>query len=221
MRYLIPLLLCLSCSAPHRYMDGAPMRPPAPIVVEPGFTPPGTGLPEYWVPPEHKPDVQPNPRPKRYLPPTREPGMWSAEEPKASIPDDHPKIDGIPLVYPPDAAKEVQRLVNGCAEFMDSAMERADHDRTRRDKMSHEERYCLMARLYEQCPQILIPFWEKQRAAGERYDPHGQKAMESIRDFARIMREEYCKGVLPFPQNTESLFADVVREFIRTGRYLP
>lgn len=81
MRLLYAVLLCFACApAPRQYMDGAPLRPPVPRTT---FTPPGTGLPEYLGPPEAKPDVQPNPGPKRVLPPSMEPGIWASDAPTA------------------------------------------------------------------------------------------------------------------------------------------
>lgn len=101
MRLLYAVLLCIVCApAPRQYLDGAPLRPPVPSTT---FTPPGTGLPEYWGPPEAKPDVQPNPRPKRVLPPSREPGIWAADNPKASSdPDTKPELFRLPVPLPED-----------------------------------------------------------------------------------------------------------------------
>lgn len=126
MRILYAVLLCLACSsAPRQYMDGAPMRPPAPIVVEPRATPPGTGLPEYWAPPaERKPDVQPNPRPRRYLPPSREPGIWASDErPASDDPIPAIKVLDVEIPMPPDI--ETRRdawLATQCAYIMDLGM---------------------------------------------------------------------------------------------------
>lgn len=213
-RYAV-LLLSIACSTPGPvYERGAFTTPP------PAPTRPGIGLPQPHMPGQHVgPKVEPNPRPKRHLPPTPGggPGIWGAEEPRAAA-DDHPKIDGFPLLYPPDASPEERRLVNACAGFMDAAMTRADRGTVRRAKMTLEARYCMMARLYEQCPTIMLPVWEKQRAEANRYDPDGQRAMEKIRDFAKTVREELCKDLLPFSPGAETLFDDVVREFTRTRR---
>lgn len=76
------------CTAPHAYMDGAPVRV-APVEPITTYTPAGAGLPEYWGQPD-RPTLEPNPKPTRELPQTektrREPGIWASDKRKIGGP---------------------------------------------------------------------------------------------------------------------------------------
>jgi len=96
MRYLLLLLLTASCATspaprahrPAYYCDGLEVSCPPEAFAHPGYTPRGTGLPEYR-PTAEEPEVERSPH-KRLLPQTpetrREAGIWAADRPPRSLP---------------------------------------------------------------------------------------------------------------------------------------
>lgn len=156
MRYL-PLLLCLACSsAPRQYMDGAPMRPPVPRTI---YTPPGTGLPEYWSAPERKPDIQPGPRPTRALPQTdrtrQEPTIWASDsQDPPGWNDPAPKIAVLDVEIPmPEEVKTEwdARLAAQCAMRADIGLRTEQRFLARLRTMSKQEARCLAASAFAHC----------------------------------------------------------------------
>lgn len=129
MRFALIAALLISCASPnHTYADGAPLRPPAPVVPLPGHTPPGTGLPEYWRPPA--PQRPPEPVPDRTLPEDpstrRGPGIWASKPPHgAADPDGDLKFLEIPLP-PPDGASEARDVLPTrlCAGQLSASLDR-------------------------------------------------------------------------------------------------
>jgi hypothetical protein len=128
------------------------------------------GLPEYRPMPEHKPpDVQPNPRPKRYLPPTREPGIWAADDNDVTEVD--PKeftLLGVVLPLPPEAYKgkpaDIQPAID-CTRHWNKVLA-TDAAKWVHDVKDDAVRRCLAAMMNEACMSLPEAAHEQMKSAG-------------------------------------------------------
>lgn len=124
MRYAVLLLLCLGCSSPTTYNQSA-SRPPPPPRFSPVEDAPHTFRPGQ---PIRRPDVQPQPRPKRYLPPEPDgrPGIWASESrdpPGWSEPAPTIKVLDVEIEMPPEVQTRWDAtMAVHCAYIMDLGM---------------------------------------------------------------------------------------------------
>lgn len=135
---VMALAACATAEPPHDTLQkGTLTRPP------PAQQRPGVGLP---IPgqPRQRPDIQPQPKPERYLPPTPGPGIWATNEPTTE-----PRLltHVLPIDAPPDddEAREIPRT---CARLMQRAV-----DLWGREAMLTDNRMkrCLAAELFRLC----------------------------------------------------------------------
>lgn len=180
MRLLYAVLLLLAaCTAPQptTYERGTFTRsPPAP-------TRPGVGLPQPHMPGQHvAPQVQPNPRPKRYLPPEPDgkPGIWGTETPRASKAEPVTLLD-ITIPTPPEATEETLVVARLCAYwYAEGFINNAAHARRALD-LTKEQRLCLMVDIMKAC--MRIAFNPDMSSAAEA--DHTRKVLAHMNDSTK------------------------------------
>lgn len=187
MIYLLLLFLASCASAPATYADGAPLRPAAP----PTYTPPGTGLPEYFAPPARQ--RSPEPVPDRVLPEDertrRGPGLWAARPPDASP---YPPVHLLGVVFEtPEPPTEFEwDTVARCA----LSIQRVGGDElvmlARRPVWP---RACALARLYLHCAEGVASEGERRKAAGVEYDATAVAAFKRIIAAAAKEVRDSCR----------------------------
>lgn len=120
---VLAMSAAFACATPTEYRDG-PMVRRAPVRAVPGFTPPGTGLPEYMPQPESP--AYPRSPHKRPLPPQRGPGIWAGdghEPPGTNDPVPPVKILDVEIPLPPEVeTRQDAWLAVQCAYIMDLGM---------------------------------------------------------------------------------------------------
>lgn len=191
MRYAVHLAVlamsaAFACATPTPYMDGVPIRPES-VRTVPGYTPPGTGLPEYMPMPQAP--VYPRSPHKRYLPPTPGggPGIWASDEPRASLAPAPIEVSGVPIWVPDEQAPNDARL---CASAVTWA---ADWDGGRLKlllaQMKDDERAC-----------AIIAAWRTCMRAGIG----GEKTSDASIAFSDVVWARYAKQCGQYRETTDS-----------------
>ena len=181
MRLPLALLVLSACSstAPSRYEQGAPVRPPPAPAARPGVGAPVMGQPGAFSAPLPR---SPNSRP---LPPSSEPGLWSADTPKASAADDgRPILYGIEMPTPAAADPAARFHAAMCARSLEQATQEAGKA-SLVEGLSRQQKACLALQLQDVCLLMVRGVLPRAQRAG----------LDAIVAMTRGAMERECIGV--------------------------
>lgn len=152
--WLMLILTACSTTPPGRtYAQMVPAAEPVYIPGAPGMAPIDaphtTGMPGYG--PNPRPPVSPHRRP---LPPTEVPTLFGGDQPHAGPAPELRPILGVPPVFPASLDAGVSEALALCHARVANALEKSQQ-REAAERLSLEERRCLVPRLLVQCLEEL------------------------------------------------------------------